>query len=137
MKKLILLLPFILFAQNMPSMPPMPPMMNIPAQKTDKNSNPKKRPNTSIKNKLPKECQIIPPMLIFMPPPLQKDLSKCKNALFKPTKEKVYKILKLKAKKIEAVSGFTGLYKITTKKNIIYCNKDLNKCFEVKKWIKK
>ena len=44
---------------------------------------------------------------------------------------------KLKAKKIEAVSGFTGLYKITTKKNIIYCNKDLNKCFEVKKWIKK
>ena len=87
MKKSILLLPFILFAQNMPSMPPMPPMMNIPAQKTDKNSNPKKRPNTSIKNKLPKECQIIPPMLIFMPPPLQKDLSKCKNVLFKPTKE--------------------------------------------------
>ena len=136
MKKVILLLPFMLFAQNMPPMPPMPPMMNMSTQKSDK-SKPKKRPNTSIKNKLPKECQIIPPMLIFMPPPLQKDLSKCKNTLFKPTKEKVYKTLKLKAKKIEAISGFTGLYKITTKKNIIYCNKDLNKCFEVKKWIKK
>jgi len=135
MKKLVLIFPFLLLAQNTPPMPPMPPMMAMPSQKQPAKA--KKRPDSKVKNTLPKECQIIPPMLIFMPPPLENDLNKCKNAMFKPTKEKVLKTLKIKPKKIEAVEGFTGVYKITADKKILYCNKDLSKCFEVKRWIKK
>jgi len=133
MKKIFFLIPLFLFGQNMPPMPPMPPVMDLP---TDKHKE-KKRPNTKVKNSLPKECQIIPPMLIFMPPPLENDLIKCKNALFMPKKELAEKKLKTKVISIKAVDGFIEVYEIKTKNSIIYCNKDLSKCFEVKRWIKK
>jgi len=133
MKKIVALLPMFLLANNL-MMPPMPPSMNL-------NEHPKhqlkSRPDTKKKNVFPKECQTVPPMLIFMPPPLEKDLSTCKNKLFMPKKEIAQKKLKLKIKKIEIVNGFNELYKITTDKKTIYCNKDLTKCLEVKKWIKK
>jgi len=130
MKKFILCLPLFLFASEvtMPPMPPMPPNIKL----TKKN-----KPQKKEKNVLPKECRIIPPMIIFLPPPLEVDLRKCKNRLFMPQVKDVEKKLKVKVKKIEIVDGFSELYKIVTNKKVLFCNKDLTKCFEVKKWIKK
>jgi len=131
MKKLILILPIFLLANGL-MMPPMPPNVNL----NNKKHKVKPRSNKN-KNSLPKECEIIPPMLIFMPPPLESDLRKCKNKLFMPKIKFAQKKLKLKIKKIEIVNGFNEVYKIVTSKKILYCNKDLTKCFEVKKWIRK
>jgi len=134
MKKILLFLPLFLLASEvtMPPMPPMPPAIKL--TKSDKNKKSQKKEKKDI---LPKECRIIPPMLIFMPPPLEVDLRKCKNRLFMPTIKEVQKKLKVKVKKIEIVDGFSELYKIVTNKKVLFCNKDLTKCFEVKKWIKK
>jgi hypothetical protein len=88
---------------------------------------------------VPKECEIIPPMLIFMPPPLQEDLRKCKNKLFMPNiktakKEFSKKYKKnIKIEKISIVDGFDELYEIKTNKGNFYCNKDVSKCFKVSK----
>jgi hypothetical protein len=85
---------------------------------------------------MPKECEIIPPMLIFMPPPLQEDLRKCKNKLFMPGVEKAKKgffkkFKNIKIKKISIVKGFNELYEIETNKGRFYCNKDVTKCFRI------
>jgi hypothetical protein len=85
---------------------------------------------------MPKECEIIPPMLIFMPPPLQEDLRKCKNKLFMPTVDLAKKALSkkyknIKIKKISIVEGFDELYEIKTDKGNFYCNKSVTKCFRV------
>jgi hypothetical protein len=87
---------------------------------------------------MPKECEIIPPMLIFMPPPLQEDLRKCKNKLFMPTVDLAKKALSkkyknIKIKKISIVEGFDELYEIKTDKGNFYCNKSVTKCFRIAK----
>jgi hypothetical protein len=136
MKKLLFILPFFLFAENIP-MPPMPPALPLNQNKNvkvQKNKNKEK----STKVKMPKECNIIPPMLIFMPPPLQEDLRKCKNKLFMPSlnlakKELSKKYKNIKIKKISIVKGFDELYEIKTNKGIFYCNKNVTKCFKVYK----
>jgi len=130
MKKLLFLIPLILFSQNQIQMPPMPPAMNIEKQNT--------KPQKNTKNDMPKECKIIPPMLIFMPPPLEEDLIKCKNKLFLPNKDvaqnklsKKYKNIKIEA--ISIVEGFNEVYEIKTNKGTFYCNKNVTKCFKVVK----
>jgi hypothetical protein len=132
MKKFLILLPLLLFAQNLP-MPPMPPALPLDNTKAKTS---KKSKHTE--NKMPKECQIIPPMLIFMPPPLEADLTKCKNKLFMPGVEKAKKgffkkFKNIKIKKISIVEGFNELYEIKTNKGKFYCNKDVTKCFKVAK----
>jgi len=82
---------------------------------------------------LPKECKTIPPMLIFFPPPMEKELIPCKNAVFLPLLKNVKKKFQT-AKKIEIAKGFERLYKITLDHNItIFCNYNLSHCIEGKK----
>lgn len=106
-------------------MPPMPPMVPM-----DKNTNIKKQKDT--KNTQPKSCEMIPPMVIFLPPPMEKQVVKCKNEMFKPKKELVQKQLskllkkKIKVKKIEIVEKFNQLYKVTYDGGEILTNKDVN-----------
>lgn len=126
MKKILYFLPFILFANQSIPMPPMPPAMNLEKKHTNKKNN--------VKKSMPKECEMIPPMLIFLPPPLEESLRKCKNELFKPTiikAKKVFSKKKLKVISVNIVSGFNELYKIETNKGNFYCNKNLSKCFKV------
>jgi len=138
MRKLLLFLPMLLLAKDMsvPLMPPMPPMMNFEKEKK-KEMQPRPKKDEK-KSKMPKECEIIPPMLIFMPPPLEKDLIKCKNKFYFPKKDtaqkKLSKLLgkKVQIKSIDIVEGFEGVYKIVTNKEVYYCNKNLNKCFRIK-----
>ena len=127
MKKFLYFLPFILFANQSIPMPPMPPAMNF-----DKT---KKHIKNNKKNTLPKECETIPPMIIFLPPPLEDALNKCKNKLLEPKLEfakKVFAKKKLKVKSVNIVEGFSELYEVKTNKGNFYCNKDLSKCFKVK-----
>ena len=109
MKKIVIFLFSILFA-----MPPSPP---------------------PIPTKMPKECEKIPAMLLFMPPPLEVDLNKCKNLLNLPSKNLVNRKFK-NVISIKPVEGFSMLYEIKTKNKTFYCNKDLSKCFIIDKWIK-
>jgi len=128
MKKLLIFMPFFLLANQSIPMPPMPPALPV--------NNQKKIKHQKKKSSLPKECNIIPPMLIFMPPPLEADLAKCKNKLFLPKlsfAKKVFAKKHLKVKNISIVEGFIEVYKISTNKGDFYCNKDLSKCFKVVK----
>ena len=130
MKKLLIIMPFILLANQAIMMPPMPPSLPGDNAKKKVKNHKKEKPS------LPKECSIIPPMLIFMPPPLEADLVKCKNKLFLPKLEfakKIFAKKHLKVKSITAVDGFVELYKVSTNKGDFYCNKDLSKCFRVAK----
>jgi len=126
MKKVLIFLPLFLLA-NSSMMPPMMPSV----AKSKKVDSSKKTKKTTF----PKECQALPPMLIFMPPPLEESLESCKNKLNTPKREVVKKKFK-SVVSIKEVKGFSMLYEITTKKNRFYCNKDLSKCFEVKKLVK-
>jgi len=138
-KKLLFLVPFILFANEAMPMPPMPPA--LPVMNMNKNQKNHKEVKANIKpkkakNVMPKECAVIPPMLIFMPPPLQNDLTKCKNRLFLPklnVAKKVFAKKGLKVKSVSIAEGFTELYKVSTNKGEFYCNKTLNKCFKAAK----
>jgi len=132
MKKLLIAVPFILLANQSLMMPPMPPALPV-----NKNQNTTKVKHKEIKKPLlPKECNIIPPMLIFMPPPLEDDLVKCKNKLFLPKLDiakKIFAKKHLKVKSVSVVDGFVELYKVSTDKGDFYCNKNLSKCFKVAK----
>ena len=81
---------------------------------------------------LPKECKTIPPMIIFLPPPMEKELIPCKNTVFKPTMKMVKKKFP-KAIKITPTTGFERLYTISLENNsTIFCNKDLSRCIKGK-----
>ena len=128
MRKLLIFLPFVLLANQTVPMPPMPPAMNLGNKKADVQKN--------AKSVLPKECRIIPPMIIFLPPPLENSLVKCKNRLFKPKlnyAKKIFAKKHIKVKSVNTVEGFNELYKIKTDKGNFYCNKTLSKCFKVYK----
>jgi hypothetical protein len=131
MKKLLFVMPLFLLAQNL-SMPPMPPALPLNENKKIVN----KQKKVQQKTTMPKECSVIPPMLIFMPPPLQEDLRKCKNKLFMPNidlakRELSKKYKNIKIYNISIVDGFEELYKIKTNKGILFCNKTVTKCFKV------
>lgn len=104
--------------------PPMPPMLPMEAMK-----NTKQKEN---KNKQPKSCSMIPPMVIFLPPPMEAELTKCKNELYTPKKEFAEKQLKklfkkdVKVLKIESVKKFSQLYKITYDGGVILTNKSVD-----------
>ena len=116
-------------------MPPMPPMM------TSKKSNVSKKQNnqTSFQNRLNKieGCSTLPPMIIFLPPPMEKSLISCRNEYYKPTIKEASKKLsklfkkKIKVTKVEIMSKFREVYKVYIKgKKYKYCNKDLNSCLK-------
>ncbi|MBT3281316.1 MAG: hypothetical protein HOF69_01580 [Campylobacteraceae bacterium] len=104
---------------------PMPPM--IPSLDTKSNN------ISNKKSTIPKSCELIPPMVIFLPPPMQDELSKCKNELNKPKKEFVEKQLtklfkkKVSVNKIEIVKKFNQLYKVTyNDADVILVNKTVD-----------
>ena len=123
-----ILISFIgLYGVDMPPMPPMIPSLDTkaPQQKSAK--------QTKQKSAMPKACELIPPMVIFLPPPMENQLIKCKNEMFKPKKEFVQKQLakllkkKITIEKIEFVAKFNQLYKITyNKNNTILTNKTVD-----------
>ena len=137
MKKILLFLPLFIFANEAVPMPPMPPMMNLGATKKEtpkKEESKKSAKKTSFK--MPKECQTIPPMIILLPPPLEQSLTECKNRLYLPKLDyakKVFAKKGLKVKSVNFVKGFVELYEVKTDKGVFYCNRNLSKCFEVKK----
>jgi len=88
-------------------------------------------PLSKPKLELPKECKTIPPMIIFLPPPMEKELIPCKNVVFKPSIDKVQKKFKNKIKKIEITEGFERLYTLTFENNDTYfCNKEITHCIK-------
>jgi len=93
-------------------MPPMPPMVAMDKQNYSKN-------HKQTKRSTPKSCDMVPPMVVFLPPPMQVEVDKCNNQLHIPKKELVEKNLskalkkKISVKKIEIVEKFNQLYKIT------------------------
>jgi len=122
-KYLFLALPIVLISADMPPMPPMIPGIGAPS-KTSKNLQ---------KSNLPKSCEMIPPMIYKLPPPLEKLLTTCKNDLAKPSIKKATKIFGKQIKDITSLEGFSQVYKvefISKKEKTLYCNKDLNFCFK-------
>ena len=129
MKKRICISLATLFALGLHAvdMPPMPPM--IPTLDTKKSVETK----SNKKSTMPKSCELIPPMVIFLPPPMEAELINCKNKMFKPKKELVKKQLeklfkkKIVVKKIEIVKKFNQLYKVTyNNDNVILVNKTVD-----------
>jgi hypothetical protein len=129
-KKIYLaILPISLLAANMPPMPPMIPNIDM-----------KPTPTASVKNATPQSCELLPPMVVFIPPPMEKMLNDCKNQLHLPKNEQVEKNIlqgeykKLKIKSISITEDFAQLYKIVItndKKEIeLFCNSNLSKCIK-------
>ena len=113
---------------NAMDMPPMPPMMPSTPTKQDKQKDTK----STQKSTMPTSCELIPPMVIFLPPPMEKELTNCKNNMNKPKKDfvekQLLKLLKKKTKvtKIEIVEKFNQLYKITYDGGVILTNKTVD-----------
>jgi len=127
MKNKIIALTFVTTLTYALDMPPMPPM--IPdVQKDIKTTQTKE----TKKSTMPSSCELIPPMVIFLPPPMEKELSNCKNQLHKPKKELVEKNLskllnkKIKVEKIEIVKKFNQLYKVTYNGGTILVNSSVD-----------
>jgi hypothetical protein len=125
-------------------MPPMPPGMMDSGkksvsgeQKKDTKQKTKKKGNGF---KMPKECSTLPPMIIFLPPPMEVEMRACKNALHLPKKEDALKKLKASYKKdvviksIEPADGFVEVYQIDIevdkKQKSLFCNGKLEYCIE-------
>jgi len=104
----------------------MPPM--VPSLGTANNAT---KPKVNTKTQM-SSCDIIPPMIINLPPPLEDAVTKCKNERGMPKKafveQQLSKLLKKKivVKSIEIVPKFNQLYKITYKGGTILCNKSVD-----------
>lgn len=130
LKTIILGLSFAsIFASQMPPMPPMPPMMGMDINTT-------KQPVQ--KQEVVNSCELLPPMVVFIPPPMEDMLNECKNSLKMPKEELVKeKLLKgqykdAKVEKISVAEGFVQLYAIDLldkkEKVRLYCNSSVEKC---------
>ena len=132
MKKIVIafgiaLLPALFAAEDMPPMPMSPPADAV-------------KPNKVVP-KPPQECDAVPPMLIYLPPELEKDMAVCKNLLYKPSMEAAQKALekifaqKVQIKDISMVPKYKELYRIVAivdkKERALYCNSDVDACLEL------
>lgn len=113
------------FAESMPPMPPMVP--NLPTNSTPAQT-----------STLPKSCEVIPPMIYKLPPPLENALRECNNDLKKPTEALVKQKFGAQIQNItmNAMEGFSQVYTISFnekgKKTERFCNETLTLCFEQK-----
>jgi len=128
MKKLFFILAMSSFiVASEIDMPPSIPMLQAQQQKVDTNETPKVN-----------SCDMIPPMLHMLPPPLQGELDNCVNTKNQPTVQMVIEYLlknkmKYKTLTIKPASDFVRLYEVDLgNKRIIYCNEKVTKCFEIK-----
>ncbi len=114
-------------SSSMPPMPPMPPVIK---------STPAKKDVKSKKPQLPKECELLPPMVIFLPPPMEAQLDKCKNEIYKPkiefAQKQLSKLLKksVKVKSVTVVKKFSKLYKIVYDGGTVLCNEKVDACIK-------
>ena len=126
-KKMIFFILFIdiIYAKGLEK-PPMPPI-DLLQQKDSKGP-----------------CEMIPPMLYRLPPPLLEMVDKCNNKILKPKLKDIRKVLKkldIEASdiSIEYAKDLPRMYKIKYKKSlfwgkvdkseVIYCNWKLSRCF--------
>ena len=133
-----------LYATDLPPMPPFmqqngkPSKQEVAKPTTNTKAKEKKWQRTDL-NAIP-ACTSLPPMIIFLPPPMEKELISCRNIYFKPSLQEASAKLsqafnkKLKVNKIEIVEGFREVYKVhikeKNKKYTRYCNKDMNSCLK-------
>lgn len=93
---------------------------------------------TGTNTKTINSCDVLPPMLYMLPPPLQGELDSCINEKNKPSQDSVKQYLdknkiKYKDLKISLAKDFVRLYEIDLgSKKVMYCNEKVTKCFEVK-----
>ena len=125
-----------LTANDMPPMPPFMMQQNVDksTQTQTKSSEPvvksaqpkqssKQPAQGTFKNKLDSiaECAVLPPMVIFLPPPMEKSLVSCRNEFYKPSIEDANKKLSelynktVTVSKIEIVDDFREVYKVYIK----------------------
>jgi len=114
----ILALITTLHAQDL--LPPTPPNVKLPA--------------------LPKECSSIPPMILFLPPPLEAELHNCKVALNIPDNNTTSDMLQKNLKKKLTITAIRPLfnsenifeieYMAKNKKESIICNKTMDSCIK-------
>lgn len=135
MKKTVISLSLILTTALMASdMPPMPPGMG---SDTQKNEQTKEQPQKKAPS-MPKECANLPPMVVFLPPPMEAELVGCKNAIYKPPLKAADAMVKklynedAKALSVTPAEGFERIYAIEYsykgKQRTLYCNKQLERC---------
>ncbi len=116
-KKILLISVAHIALLNALDMPPMPPMIGE-----------KKATKKSVHSDLPKSCELLPPMIFRLPPPMAKELTKCNNELNIPKATLVQKQLsiflhrKVKITKIEILKSFNQLYKVTYDGGVILTN---------------
>jgi len=125
MKKTILLsvvsLTLLNAMDNKPMFPPMVP--SLPIHKAVPHA---KKAKAIVAD----SCNMIPPMILHLPPPMEIALIKCKNESNMPSKALVEKRLstllkkKVKVLKIEIVKKFNQLYKVTYNGGVILTNKN-------------
>jgi len=124
MKKTILLSVVSLTLLNAMDKPMFPPM--VPSLPTHKASPHAKKAKAIVAD----SCNMIPPMILHLPPPMELALIKCKNESNMPTKALVEKRLsgllkkKVKVIKIEIVKKFNQLYKVIYNGGVILTNKN-------------
>jgi hypothetical protein len=135
MIKILIISVFILSKLLSVDMPPMPPMMPSTKAKTKIKQNKPSAFQTKLEEI--EGCSSLPPMIIFLPPPMEKSLIQCRNNYYKPTKKDASKKLsklfhkKIKVTKIKIMSKFREVYKIYIRgQKSKYCNKDLNSCLK-------
>lgn len=95
-------------------------------------------PNIDATQKLPKECEAIPPMIYQLPPPLEAMVQSCKNELYKPDISKIKGVFGkgIQNVSIKKLDGFSKMYEVVfvskDKKMVRYCNGDISYCFITK-----
>lgn len=134
-------------------MPPMPPGMfeesgQKPASSTPAAQPSKEKPATKkAASPLPKECDSIPPMVVLFPPPMQKEVDLCRDALSKPKMEAAQSALsslvggEVEIISIEPLAGYHELYAIRytggkgvlflkNQEQTLYCNGSVTRCIK-------
>ncbi len=144
MKLVLIVFSFVFIMSS--DMPPMPPGFGAPPVPNAGQKNVKAKKTNDFQKKISeiKGCNSLPPMIIFLPPPMEKDLIACRNEYYKPSKAKAKKLISkmigkdVKIKSISIEEGFREVYKIEYSakrffmdKNFVkYCNSVLTKCLK-------
>ena len=134
MRRFVLSVVFVTFvfaAQKSMPMPPMPPGMTKPSK------------DQTAAAQRHDVCAEVPPMIIFLPPPLAKARAECLLQKQKPSHEEVKRRLSQKLKsdvsvtKIEGVEGFENLYRIDfyigEMNTTLFCDRQLQHCIQGEK----
>ena len=122
---------FALAAQNSMPMPPMPPGMIKPSK------------DQITARQRHDVCAEVPPMIIYLPPPLAKARAECLLKKQKPSKEDAKRRFSERLKSdvdiiaIKGVEGFENLYRfdiaIGKMRTTLFCDAQLRQCIQGEK----